>query len=113
MILDFARIAAAAAAPFTGVIHVGGHHGTEYPLYRSLGLRNLHFFEPYGPSYQILRASVGPECLCYNVALGSADADGVAMHVESANKGMSNSLMRPKVHQTQYPHIQFNSEAEV
>ena len=35
------------------------------------------------------------------------------MNVESANQGMSSSILKPKLHVNQYPHIVFNDTEEV
>jgi hypothetical protein len=35
------------------------------------------------------------------------------MNVESANQGMSSSILKPKIHSIQYPHIVFNETEEV
>jgi FkbM family methyltransferase len=48
----------------------------------------------------------------HNIALGSQEST-MTMFVETANGGQSNSLLRPKKHMDQYPHIKFESTIQV
>lgn len=95
-------------APVRGVIHIGAHHGWEYPHYKAAGIENIVMVEPHPESFSILQGAVGPECVLFNTALGSSPGHAT-MHVERANMGQSNSLLRPSKHLLQYPHITFDS----
>jgi len=93
----------------TGVIHIGGHHGEEDPTYNSLGIKNVIYFEPLQESFNTLKSRVSPDRILYNVALGNEERE-VEMYVEENNQRMSSSILEPKIHLTQYPHIVFNKK---
>ena len=97
-----------------GVIHIGAHWGQEYSGYVRLGIKDMLFFEPVKSNYEKL-LEVLPEdkrIQSFNIALGSEK--GVKeMHIETANGGMSCSLLAPGMHLKQYPHITFDSKETV
>lgn len=92
-----------------GVIHIGAHHGQEYNLYKSHNISNIIFIEPLKSNFDILKKKVGEECTLYNLALGNIEGK-IEMYVETANFGMSSSILKPKLHLTQYPFITFDNK---
>ena len=107
MILDFDTIISKYNLKINGVLHIGAHHGQEYKLYKSHNIHNLIFFEPLKNNFDVLKTSVGYECILHNIALGNKSGF-VEMFVETDNYGMSSSILEPKLHVTQYPFIRFN-----
>lgn len=95
-----------------GCIHIGAHWGQEYPLYKHLGIKNLLFYEPLKNNFDILKKNVGPEVILRNVALGNTSGT-IEMFVEEANQSMSCSVLEPKHHLKQYPHIVFPKKQKV
>ena len=97
-----------------GVLHIGAHYGQEYEEYVSCGVQRFVFFEPLIPAFDVLRAHVGdkPNVTLVNRAIGPVN-ERVKMFVESANRGMSSSVLKPKCHLDRYPSIVFNDSAEV
>lgn len=98
-----------------GVIHIGAHIGQEYNEYIDCGIFNLMFFEPLKNSYQKLiqrLPNIVDTISAYNIALGNETGKRI-MFVETRNQGMSSSLLEPKHHLKQYPHITFNNREEV
>jgi FkbM family methyltransferase len=95
-----------------GCIHIGAHWGQEYPVYKHLGIENLLFYEPLEHNFKRLKESVGEEVTLRNVALGNT-CGTVEMFVEEANQSMSCSVLEPKHHLEQYPHITFPKKQEV
>lgn len=95
-----------------GVIHVGAHHGWEYSHYKAAGLTDIALIEPHPGNFEQLAKSVGPECILFNTALGSSTGSA-EMHVEEANMGQSNSLLKPAKHLAQYPNIKFTGTIKV
>lgn len=89
-----------------GVIHVGGHFGQEYWDYKTAGIQNIVFFEPVPSSFEVLRKQVPENVICYNVALGNSNTR-IQMNIETANSGQSSSVLVPKLHLVDYPHITF------
>jgi len=97
-----------------GVLHIGAHCGQEYQDYVKQGIRNMIFFEPAATSYATLVKILPKEkdIRTFNLALGN-EVGKKEMYVETANRGMSNSLLEPGTHLTLYPGIQFNDREMV
>ena len=100
------------------VIHVGGHHGHEVKLYKQINPQcTIHIFEPHPETFKIMVQNLGGNgqngVYCHPVALGSEDGRNITMYVETANAGQSNSLLKPKDHVKQYPHIRFDGLCSV
>lgn len=99
----------------TGVIHIGGHHGSEYDIYKKYeSIQHVLFFEPDETSFKILEEKVKDDSrvICVNKALGPFQGT-TTFYKSKDNLGQSNSLMKPIVHAKQYPGIVFNEEVEV
>lgn len=95
-----------------GVVHIGAHYGQECSEYKEHGIKNLMFFEPLSKNFKILKQRVGDEFPCYNIALGNKNCD-IEMYVETINQSSSSSVLKPKHHLIQYPHIDFNEKETV
>jgi FkbM family methyltransferase len=113
MIFDFNTLRNKYNFNINGVIHIGGHYGEEYELYNSLNVPSI-FFEPLSNNYNVLKSKVehDPNIQTFQCALGNENKI-VTMNVETANNGQSSSILKPKKHLEQYPHITFNSTEEV
>jgi len=113
MIFDFNMLNKKYNFKINGVIHVGGHYGEEYELYNSLNIPSI-FFEPLSNNYTVLKNKIGndPNVITFQCALGNENKI-VTMNVETVNNGQSSSILKPKKHLEQYPHIIFNSTEEV
>ena len=113
MIFDFKTLQTKYNLDIKGVIHIGGHHGQEYDLYKTLDVPLL-FFEPLSSNFNILYNKVkhDPNVHAFQCALGN-DNKFTIMNVESANQGQSSSILKPKKHLEQYPHITFDYTEEV
>ena len=92
-----------------GLIHIGAHYGQEYEIYQKLNIVNLVFFEPLTKNFEILKSHVGENVKLFHKALGNENKR-IKMYVESANNGMSSSVLQPKKHLEQYPEIIFERE---
>lgn len=100
--------------PVTGVIHVGGHHGEEYEQYVAEGVRHQVWIEPQAKQFAVLQQHLGnrPGVILVNAALGSTESWGT-MYTETANGGASSSLLEPKEHLREHPHILFDGREQV
>lgn len=96
-----------------GAIHVGGHHGQEYESYKALNIPIL-FFEPLFNNFSVLsnKTQHDPNVTLYQCALGNSNTM-INMNVETANQGQSSSILKPKKHLEQYPHITFDHSERV
>jgi len=115
MLLDFDNIVSKYNMSLTGVIHIGGHHGQEYNLYKKYdSIKNLVFFEPDPDSFEVLKKAIdGDEkATAIKTALGAFSCKAY-MNKETANDGQSNSILEPGTHLLQYPNITFDDKYEV
>ena len=112
MLLEFNQICDKYKLNINGVIHIGAHYGQEYDIYKNRGINNLMYFEPLEKNFEVLLGNVGSDSICHKMALGNENKK-VKMFVESAIHGMSSSVLEPKHHLIQYPHIIFDQQEEV
>ena len=102
-----------------GVIHIGAHYGDEYEKFCGVGVRNFLMFEPHPDNFRKLKEHIDGvdtselNVVLENVALGYRKKEDCMMYVETVNKGMSCSLLKPMKHLELYPHITFDSTIEV
>jgi FkbM family methyltransferase len=101
-------------APMTRILHVGGHYGEECDEYEREGATQIAFFEPSQTSFAEMVRRIGDRrnVNLVNLALGNANGPAV-LNVETANAGQSSSLLKAKIHATQYPGITFDSTEAV
>ncbi len=107
--LDLEELVQKYQVKIKGLIHVGAHYGQEYEIYQKLGIANLIFFEPLCQNFKILKTRVGEKAKLVQKALGNENKK-VKMYMESANNGMSSSILKPQKHLEQYPQIVFDQE---
>ena len=112
MLLNFNQLYEKYNLKIKGVLHIGAHHGEEHKYYVNKNIKNLMYFEPLVSNFQILKSNVSENVILHNIALGNEEKY-VDMYVETVNKGMSSSILKPKDHLTQYPHIVFDSIEKV
>jgi FkbM family methyltransferase len=114
MVMSLDRLIEMYNLKIKGVIHIGAHFGEEYADYARHGVKDMMFFEPVKKNFQILVASLpkDEQIKLYNLALGCQEGK-MDMFTETWNHGQSCSLLEPKLHLTQYPHIKFDEKEEV
>jgi FkbM family methyltransferase len=95
----------------TGVIHIGGHIGHENWIYEKHKIPNVLYYEPNPVIFKDL-VYIADSAKCVNKALGNVSGK-IEMYVETANGGMSNSILKPKLHLEKYPHIEFSEKITV
>jgi FkbM family methyltransferase len=112
MLIDLVNVKDKYNMNIKGVLHIGAHFGQEFKVYEELGIRNVIFFEPLPHTFKKLKDNIGDKSILYETALGNI-VGNVEMYVESANQGMSSSILEPEIHKRQYPHIIFNEKITV
>jgi FkbM family methyltransferase len=112
MLLDLISLKEKYKMNIKGVAHIGAHFGEENTIYDRLNIKNRIFFEPLSSNFNTLKNNLGEVYPLYKVALGNENKK-INMNVETANSGQSSSILNPKLHLTQYPHILFESTEEV
>jgi len=111
MLLDLEELDIKYQMNVSGVLHIGAHYGEENYVYQKLNYSNKIFFEPLSKNFSVLCTKVRDAAL-FNLALGSREGRDI-MYVESANQGQSSSILKPKLHLQQYPHITFPSREQI
>jgi len=96
-----------------GVVHAGGHHGQEVRFYQKiLDAKRVLLFEPNPTAFDVLKRWASESVVCEQLALGDTEGT-VRLNLENANKGMSSSILRPKLHLERWPWIPFAGSIDV
>lgn len=111
MLLDLKKIIEEYDCKITGIFHVGAHYGEEIETYNELGISEVMYFEPLKEAWEVLSKKIPPSHL-FKMALGN-ETKQVTLNVDSGNNGQSSSILKPKLHLAQYPHIKFEKTEEV
>jgi len=114
MIIPLHKIVSDYKIAIKGVIHIGAHSGQEYNAYALQGISEMVFFEPINSNFRELVKHIPRDShiKAFNVALGNKTGI-VDMFVETANHGMSCSVLEPGTHLNQYPNITFDTKETV
>lgn len=114
MLINFTTLKHKYKMNITGIIHIGGHYGEEIEEYLDNGIQDIVIFEPLERNFSVLYENVkslSANIQGHQVALGSQR--GTATMYVSNNDAQSSSILRPKEHLIQHPHVQFNETEEV
>jgi len=114
MLISFNQIKRKYNMNITGIVHVGGHHGEEIEDYIDEGIQNIIIFEPLLNNFQVLQKKcekLNADIVGHQIALGS-EKKIVEMYV-SSNDALSSSILKPKIHLTQYTDILFDEKETV
>ena len=114
MLISFNQIKRKYNMNITGIVHVGGHHGEEIEDYINEGIQNIIIFEPLLNNFEILQKKcekLNADIVGHQIALGS-EKKIVEMYV-SSNDALSSSILKPKIHLTQYTDILFDEKEMV
>ena len=118
MLLDFDFLKKKYNLNINGILHIGAHFGQEFEIYERHQISNLIFFEALPHTFETLKNNIsnkkvlGKSPILVNKALGNTTGE-LEMYVEQANQGQSSSILKPNLHLSQYPWIQFNSKIKV
>lgn len=111
MLLNFDYLYDKYKLEIRGVLHIGAHFGQENRVYQKYGIKNKIFFEPLPHTFKVLERNV-KDGILVNKALGN-ETGIKQMHLEMDNQSQSSSLLKPKIHLTQYPWIRFGSKVNI
>jgi FkbM family methyltransferase len=114
MLLDLLALKDEFNLNITGAIHIGAHYGEELSVYNKIdSIKNVVMFEPAPANFKILQEKINdPKVILINKGLGPFSCR-MDMNVETCNQGQSNSVLKPKLHLSQYPGITFNEKIEI
>jgi FkbM family methyltransferase len=117
MLLNFKELVKKYNIHSKGVIVVGAHFGEEHNDYVSAGIQKMIYIEPCAKAFEELkrRFQYAPHVKLFNVACGDKNEVGVKMYTgdNTINKGQSNSLLKPDLHLTIHPGVEFPDIEEV
>ena len=114
MLINFSNLHKKYNMNITGIIHIGAHYGEELDEYRMNNISDVVLFEPLSSNFRILEQRAtrfNMNIIGHQVALGNANGE-VEMFL-SSNQQESSSILKPKKHLEQYPHITFNEVESV
>lgn len=112
MILDLQNLQQKYNIQFNGVLHIGANAGGEYGAYKHLGITPIIFVEALPHIFDKLKENVGDECILFQTALGNQIGQ-IEIHTEVGSNNGSSSVLSPKIHTTQYPHINLTGKTIV
>lgn len=114
MLIDLKKAVYKYGMQIRGCVHVGAHRAQEHPTYQGLGIKEIVYIEPCKEAFSILSGlfEQTPGVYLFNCACGAEEGQAT-MYTETANTGMSNSLLKPVKHLEQYPSIQFTGTEDV
>ena len=104
MILNLQELKNKYNMEITGVIHIGAHFGEEHPLYKSLDINDIIYFEPVKKTFNVLKERV-TDAKIYNYALGNENKM-IEMYIEEADAYGCSSILQPS---SNYTDVAFSS----
>jgi len=110
MLLNLSKLKQEYNMKVSGILHIGAHYGQEYEIYRNLfGSVPIMMWEASESNFKVLSDKLKDEnnLILINSGIGSFEC-AVKLYKETANQGMSNSVLKPSFVTEQYPHIIFN-----
>ena len=110
--MDFAKLIREYKLEIRGVVNVGAHLGNDMIQYDTAGIKNVMLLEPHPQIFERLRLQYELQADCRNVALAE-NAGNLQLYLSTGDDGRSNSLMWPKIHNSQYPNIKYNGQITV
>ena len=107
MLIDFRTLFPKYGIKPTGVLHIGGNVGEEFPVYMELGIKKQIWIEPNPTIFEKLveNISSNPEAKAFNFCAGDEDKD-VILH-ESNNAGQSSSILELGTHKIAHPDVHY------
>lgn len=114
MLINFSNLYKKYNMSITGIIHIGAHYGEELEEYKTNNISNVVLFEPLSANFEVLEqraAKFNMNIIGHQVALGNVN--GTVEMFLSSNQQESSSILKPKRHLEQYPHITFTETETV
>jgi len=113
MLIDFRQLFPRWNINPTGVLHIGGNIGEEFPVYMELGIENQVWIEANYDIWLKLKENISsnPKAVAYNFCVGDENKS-VILH-ESNNAGQSSSILELGTHLQAHPEVNYVRDIEV
>lgn len=107
MLIDFRTLFPKYNINPSGILHIGGNVGEEFPVYMELGITNQIWFEPNPSLYKILsdKVIVNSTIVTCDGCVGDENKD-VILHL-SNNAGQSSSILNLGTHAEVHPDVHY------
>ncbi len=107
MLIDFRELFPKYGIKPTGVLHIGGNIGEEFPVYNELGIEQQIWIEGNPDIYKKLDINISsnPKAAALNFCISDEDKEGT-LH-ESNNGSQSSSLLELGTHKTAHPEVHY------
>lgn len=116
MLLNFTELLKKYNIHTSGVICVGAHFGEEDNDYLANGILHRIYIEPCAQAFEELKRRFHrvPDVKLFNLACGDEVGRGIMYTGDNTiNKGQSNSLLKPALHLSIHPEVEFPDTEEV
>lgn len=111
MLLNFEQLVKKYNIQSKGVIVVGAHHAEEHNDYLAAGIPKMVYIEPCKKAFDELKRQFqyAPNVKLFNMACGDKNEMGATMYTgdNTINHGQSNSLLKPALHLSIHPGVDF------
>jgi len=115
MLLNFDDLVMKYKISTDSIIHIGSHTAQEHKTYLKHGIKNMMYFEPSPKTYKKLLEYLSfdkeSNIQTFNFALGNENK--IVDFNVSDNDGASSSILEPKLHLIQHPHVHFIEKIQV
>jgi FkbM family methyltransferase len=113
MLIDIKTLIEKYDLDIKGVIHCGAHNAEEFPMYKSIGVKNIVWVEANPEKSEFCKEYLKNEkdSIVINEAVN--DIDGEKIEFNITNNGESSSILKLKNHKNYYPQIDVVKKIEV
>jgi len=107
MLIDFRELFPKWNLKPTGVLHIGGNKGEEFPVYMDLGITKQIWFEPNPDMFEKLveNISTNSDAKAFQFCVGDENKN-IILH-ESNNAGQSSSILELGTHKQAHPEVHY------
>ncbi len=96
-----------------GIIQVGAHIGQQVETFLELKNVDIHLFEPQKePLEDLKKFKSHSNIFIHEFGLGNTN-DKLTLYISDKKKGVSSSILKPKLHSKYFPEVNFNNHEEV
>ena len=96
-----------------GIIQVGAHIGQQVEIFLKLKNIDIHLFEPQKEPLEVLKKYKSySNIFIHEFGLGNTN-EKLILNISDKKKGVSSSILKPKLHSKYFPEVKFNDHEEI